>query len=182
MARLERQGRLFRRPNLATPPSPEPFDPQPIFTGLSELEANEKSQGAAKPPTVWKRISNGLLLLVEVGAVVGFIFILWSLRGSVLELNQEIAVAQQRAINIEPLPTATIPPVISMVVLPSGHQPPVEGRPIVFEEAGEIPDHLLPLVDAYVPPPIPTPSAEQPRQIKIENIEVNAPIFQGQRR
>ncbi len=68
---------------------------------------------------------------------------------------------------------------IDVVVLPSGHKPPVDGRPPEQGEAGDIPAHLLPAINAYVPPPIPTPSQEQARRVQIPAIDVDSPIFQG---
>lgn len=128
----------------------------------------------------WGNVFNRSLLFVEIAAAIGFIWIVYSLVGSLRQLNSEITQAQQDAIaNAPVIATPTLSPVIDLVLLPSGHQPPVEGQPIIYEEAGSIPSHLLPLVDAYVPPPIPTAAPEQPRQIQITKIAVNAPIFAG---
>jgi sortase A len=78
------------------------------------------------------------------------------------------------------LPTPTATPVIDLVVLPGGHKPPVEGRAPEPGEAGYIPAHLLPAVNAYEPPPIPTPGPEQARRIQIPAIDVDSSIYQGQ--
>jgi sortase A len=78
------------------------------------------------------------------------------------------------------LPTPTATPVIDLVVLPGGHKPPVEGRPPEAGEAGYIPAHLLPAVNAYQPPPLPTPGPEQARRIQIPAIDVDSSIYQGQ--
>lgn len=179
--RLRKQGRVVESKHLrqaVNQPDPE-LTRILIPNGSDSNPSQKEDEKDGERSIYWRWVVNGFLLIVEIGAVIGFVAIVWNLRGSMVELNQEIAQAQQQVINSEPIPTATLPPVISMVVLPSGHQPPVEGRPIVYEEAGDIPSHLFPLVDAYIPPPIPTPSASQPRQIKIDKIEVNAPIFQG---
>lgn len=128
----------------------------------------------------WRGLFNRSLLVVEIVAAVGFIWVVYSLVGSLRQLNTEIVEAQQEALaNIPAVATPTLSPVIDLVLLPSGHKPPVEGQPIIYEEAGGIPDHLLPLVDAYIPPPIPTPAPDHPRQIEINKIGVNAPIFEG---
>ncbi len=46
-------------------------------------------------------------------------------------------------------------------------------------EAGEIPEHLLPIIDSYIPPPVPTPGPEQARRIQIPAIDLDKPIVQG---
>jgi sortase A len=78
------------------------------------------------------------------------------------------------------LPTPTATPVIDLVVLPGGHKPPVAGRPPEPGEAGYIPAHLLPAVNNYVPPPVPTPGPEQARRIQIPAINVDSSIYLGQ--
>ncbi|MFT5193981.1 MAG: sortase A [Cellvibrionaceae bacterium] len=128
----------------------------------------------------WGWLFNRSLLLIEIAAAIGFIWIVFSLVGSLRQLNSDIAEVQQAAVSsADGVATPTLPPVIDLVLLPTGHKPPVEGQPIVYEEAAGIPEHLLPLVDAYIPPIAPTPAPEQPRQIAIAKIGVNAPIFQG---
>jgi sortase A len=70
-------------------------------------------------------------------------------------------------------------PVIDVVVLPGGHKPPIDGRIPEPGEAGDIPGHLLPIINAYEPPPIPTPGPEQARRIQIPAIDVDSPIVPG---
>ncbi|MCA9934010.1 MAG: class D sortase, partial [Anaerolineales bacterium] len=77
------------------------------------------------------------------------------------------------------LPTPTPTPIITLAVLPGGHKPPIEGLSPEPGEAGDIPAHLLPAINAYVPPPIPTPGPEQARRIQIPAIGVDKPIVQG---
>lgn len=176
LRRLSKQGRVIDTPGLSADMREGLLPSRSIIsTSANETEGDKGSATQGR----WRAFFNRSLLLVEIGAVVGFVAIVYGLFSSVQTLNREIVDVQQRVIESAPIPTATIPPVISMVVLPGGHQPPVEGRPIILEEAGHIPEHLLPLVDAYTPPVVPTPSTEQPRQIVINEINVNAPIFQG---
>jgi sortase A len=127
----------------------------------------------------WRWVANRFLLLIEVGAVVGLVVVALLVWTTARELNQEIAVVQQTQSESLALPTAAPTPVIGVAILPSGHKPPVEGRPPEPGEAGEIPAHLLPIIDAYVPPPIPTPGPEQARRIQIPAIDVDKPIVQG---
>jgi sortase A len=127
----------------------------------------------------WRWISNTVLLLVEVAAVVGLLVVIVAVWLTSRELNQELAQVQRAEAAVVALPTPTATPAIRAVVLPGGHKPPVDGRPVDFSEAGNIPSHLLPLINSYVPPPIPTPGPEQARRIQIPAINIDAPIFQG---
>ncbi len=118
-----------------------------------------------------KRILDGFLLLIEVSAVIGFIFILFNGLNLIKELNREVvAVIEQ--------PTLTPTPLIEVVVLPSGHTPPDSPGGTRFNEE-EIPTHLRPLVQSLFNAPIPTPGPEQAIRIQIPAINVDAPIVQG---
>jgi sortase A len=127
----------------------------------------------------WNRMGNRFLLLVEVAAIIGLLVVLATLWRTNRELNQELSELQRQQSQALALPTATVAPVIEVVVLPGGHRPPVEGRPPEQGEAGDIPSHLLPAINAYVPPPIPTPGPEQARRLQIPAIGVDHPIVQG---
>ncbi|MGB3715470.1 MAG: class D sortase [Candidatus Promineifilaceae bacterium] len=127
----------------------------------------------------WRPFANRFLLVVEIVAVVGLIILAYLIWQTTRELNEEIAEVQQAESASLALPTPTATPVIGVVVLPSGHIPPINGRPPEPGEAGEIPEHLLPILDAYVPPPVPTPGPEQARRIQIPAIDLDKPIVQG---
>jgi len=127
----------------------------------------------------WRWAANRLLLFLEIGVVVGLLILAFRLWSTSRELNQEIAEVQLAQVQSVALPTATAAPIIGVAVLPSGHKPPIDGRPPEPGEAGEIPSHLLPIIDSYVPPPIPTPGPEQARRIQIPVINVDKPIVQG---
>lgn len=142
------------------------------------LEGNETAETAGLS-IEWRWVFNKLLLVFEVSAVMGLIVLGFFVWGTARELNQEIASVQEAQIASVALPTATPRPVIDAVILPSGHKPPIDGRPAEPGEAGYVPEHLLPLLDAYVPPPIPTPGPEQARRVEIPSINLDAPIFQG---
>jgi len=114
---------------------------------------------------------DSVLLLVEVGAVIGFIYLVYSLFGVLRSSNQEFAEAQK-------LPTLTPTPLIMAVVLPSGHTPPDSPGGARPNEA-EIPEHLRPLVQSLASIPIPTPGPEQAIRIQIPAIGVDAPIVMG---
>lgn len=118
-----------------------------------------------------KRIFDGLLLAVEILAVVGVVFVLFNGVSLIRELNQEVASALEQ-------PTLTPTPLIMAVVLPSGHTPPNSPGGAQPNEA-EIPEHLRPLVQSLANIPIPTPGPEQAVRIQIPAIDVDAPIVQG---
>jgi sortase A len=191
LQRLKASGRLVEIAGLPAPsPDPPPLArPQATPTGAMRryaFEVDDESVNDAvletatvRRPIKWRWIMNTLLLLIEVGAVFGLVAILIGLWSTRQELNQELAQAQRQESQELALPTPTATPVIDVVILPSGHKPPVDGRPPEQGEAGDIPAHLLPAINAYVPPPIPTPSLEQARRLQIPAIDVDSPIFQG---
>ncbi|MFQ5435413.1 MAG: sortase [Anaerolineae bacterium] len=146
-----------------------------------DWEPETEPEPVSRPSTPGRarKWANRLLLLVEIGAVIGLFYILIGLIDTSNELNHELAVAQRQESQSLALPTPTATPVIDVVVLPSGHKPPIDGRSPEPGEAGDIPAHLLPIINAYVPPPIPTPGVEQARRIQIPSIDVDSPIVQG---
>jgi sortase A len=75
-------------------------------------------------------------------------------------------------------PTLSPTPLISAVVLPSGHTPPNSPEGAQPNEA-EIPEHLKPLVQSLANLPVPTPAPEQAIRIQIPAINVDAPVVQG---
>jgi sortase A len=169
LERLRDAGRLLD----AAEPSP-PRQPPPVAAAPAE---------AAGQVSVWrqrgKRLADRALVLVEVGAFLAFIFLVVSFLDTRQELNQELAELQSAQSQELVLPTPSPTPIIGVVVLPSGHKPPVEGRAPEPGEVGNIPAHLMPIINAYRPPPIPTPSPEQARRIQIPALDVDKPIVQG---
>jgi sortase A len=171
--RSDRQARLerFRKTGRVVSVSGE--DDTTPLGGLraGAFVGDQGEYGAARPRSRFRRFLDGALLLVEVGAIVGLIFILFNGMDVVRQLNQEVLAAMEQ-------PTMTPTPIISAVVLPSGHIPPnAEGgaRP----NDAEIPDHLRPLVQSLANIPIPTPGPEHAIQIQIPAIRVDAPVVQG---
>jgi sortase A len=151
-----------------------------------ELEADNASPASSindeleeRPRIQWRWVANRFLLFIEIGAVIGLITIALIIWSTTQELNREIAEVQDAQSATLALPTSTATPVIGVVILPSGHKPPINGRPPQPGEAGNIPAHLLPIIDAYDPPPIPTPGPEQARRVQIPAINVDKPIVQG---
>lgn len=176
--RAEREQRLRRAkaegriviPDNATSGS-QPSEPDQALLEASLHEGSQRS--------LWRRLADHALLLLEIVAVAALLVIIASLWGTNRQLNRELAAVQAAQSQALALPTATATPVIGVVLLPGGHAPPVDGRPPEPGEAGGIPAHLLPVVNAYVPPPIPTPGPEQARRIEIPALNADYPIVQG---
>lgn len=139
----------------------------------------EASLSPASRRPFWRWLADRGLLLLEIAAAVALLVILAGLWSTNRQLNRELAEAQAAQSQALALPTATATPTIGVVLLPGGHQPPVDGRPPEPGEAGGIPEHLLPVVNAYVPPPIPTPGPETARRLEIPALSGDYPIVQG---
>ncbi|MFQ5398210.1 MAG: sortase [Anaerolineae bacterium] len=192
LQRLKGSGRVVEVPGYPSPDSnPVPFSrppvieapvPHPALPPAGEEDALEDTDGvddaASRPAVQWWWVANKVLLAVEVAAVVGLAAVLMNLFGTSRELNQELAQIQLEEAQSLALPTPTATPIIDVAILPTGHRY-VEGRPPEPVESGNIPAHLLPAINAYVPPPIPTPAPEQARRIQIPAIDVDKPIVQG---
>ncbi|HPH94234.1 MAG TPA: class D sortase [Anaerolineaceae bacterium] len=172
--RSTRRDRLefFRRTGRVIVVAP---DPQPgISNARTEVVPGETAAEPAvvvRKPRQRMKLWDGLLLLVEVAAVIGIVLVLLSGVSMLGEINQEAISAWQ-------MPTLTPTPIISAVVLPSGHSiSAVDGKATFNND--EIPEHLRPLVQAQAEIPIPTPGVEQATRIQIPAISVYAPVVQG---
>ena len=123
------------------------------------------------PASGRRRVMDGILLVVEVLAVVGLVGVLLSGLGMLRDLNSEVATALHP---VTPLPT----PLVMAVVLPSGHTPPDAQGNTAPNEA-EIPEHLRPMMQSLANLPVPTPGIEQAIRIEIPAIKIDAPVVQG---
>lgn len=143
----------------------------------STLDGNENEQVMETPagfmPLRSRRRAwtDNLLLFVEVLAVVALVGVVLNAFSIWRTLNQEVAAAME-------LPTAAPTPLITAVVLPSGHTPPNAGNDAQFNDA-EIPEHLRPIAQSIANVPLPTASPAQGIRIQIPAINVDAPIVQG---
>jgi sortase A len=166
-ARLERLERYRKTGRVVT--LAEDYD----HTALEDLRVGPASDDseAQTPRPRRKRIFDSLLLLVEVVAVVGLIFIIFNGLELIRELNQQVVEVLEQ-------PTLTPTPLIVAVVLPSGHTPPTSPGGARPNDA-EIPEHLKPLVQSLASVAIPTPGPEQASRIQIPAIGIDAPIVQG---
>jgi sortase A len=163
-ARLERfrtTGRALDLPGHTPGEEPEWGEAAP--GGVAEMDPTRRRRRGAL---------NKVLLAVEVAALLGFAFVLVSGFGVLRDLNREVA---QVLAGAAPAPT----PIITAVVLPSGHTPPTSpGGARPNEE--EIPEHLRPLVQSVGEVAIPTPSPEQARSMWIPALwSQPAPVVQG---
>lgn len=111
------------------------------------------------------------LLIAEILAMVGLVVIIFQAFNVLNLLNKETAGALA-------MPQLTPTALITAVVLPGGHTAPVEGVEVRPNDA-EIPEHLRPLMQSYADLPIPTPGAQQARQIQIPAISLSAPVVLG---
>lgn len=132
---------------------------------------SEGAETEEEPRAPKRRVLDIFLLIVEVLAVLGLVFVLFNGLEIIRQLNQEVALALEQ-------PTLTPTPVIKAVVLPSGHTPPNAPGGAQPNQA-EIPEHLRPLVNSLANIPIPTPGPEQAIRIQIPAIGVDAPVVQG---
>jgi len=169
--RAERQTRLehYRRTGRVIQVTPPPSGGSGAENELPvALEEESVSTPVRRKRQPWL---DRLLLVVEVLAVLGLIFVLFNGVSVLRTLNQEVSSALE-------LPTLTPTPLITAVVLPSGHTPPNAPGGVQPNEA-EIPQHLRPLVQALASLPVPTPGPEQAVRIQIPAIGVDAPVVQG---
>jgi sortase A len=170
--RSSRQDRLehFRKTGRIVTVAPD-FEPSTLDDMLTSALPEIDSDDPSKPRKRRRRTLDGFLLIVEISAVLGLVFVLFNGLDIIRQLNQEVAQALEQ-------PTLTPTALVRAVVLPSGHTPPnTEGgaRP----NDAEIPEHLRPLVQSLASVPIPTPGPSQANRLQIPAIGIDAPVVQG---
>lgn len=144
---------------------------QTSISGMRSSVLPEEAVELRPAKTRSKRLIDNFLLVVEVAAVIGLVFVLFNGLELVKELNSEAA-------SFLVQPTLTPTPLIMAVVLPSGHTPPDSPGGTRPNEA-EIPEHLRPLMQSLENVPLPTPGPKQAVRIQIPAINVDAPIVMG---
>ncbi|MBN1486895.1 MAG: class D sortase [Anaerolineae bacterium] len=160
----------------STPAVPHPVTGRPPMQRsagaaryTAKIDTPVKRKRSLKLHINWGWIGDRLLLLVEILAVAGLLFVILKMSLTINELNEDSLAAY---VTLEPTPT----PLIRVAVLPGGHTPPdVDGQ----SEPAQIPAHLRDLVEAITPLPVPTPGPEQARRIVIPAIGVDAPVVDG---
>lgn len=161
---FRRNGRLVQLSSAGESPALE--DLQTALVEPPVYQSEEELHHASR-----KHLFDRLLLGVEVIAILGLVYLAFNGASLVRELNDEVSAALE-------LPTLTPTPLITAVVLPSGHTPPNSPGGARPNDA-EIPEHLRPLVQSLPAISLPTPSAEQAVRIQIPAIGVDHPIVQG---
>ncbi len=125
------------------------------------------------PRSPLRRVFDFFLLIVEVGAVLGLVYVLYNGSEILAQLNREVSQSAAAAVA-----TFTATPIVTAVVLPSGHTPPTSvegGQP----NDAEIPESLRPLVQSLPPPAIPTQGPSQALRLIIPAINIDSLIVQG---
>ncbi len=135
------------------------------------VDTRDGSDMPAAPVSPRRRFLDGVLLAVEVLAVVGIIGVLLSGFGLLQDLNREVTAALNP---VTPTPT----PLVMAVILPSGHTPP-DAQGNTRPNEAEIPEHLRPMVQSLENIPAPPPSVAQAIRIQIPSLKVDAPVVQG---
>jgi sortase A len=144
-------------------------------TSLGNLHSTYQAESDLDANLPWHkragRTLDRVFLAIEILAVIGLLFIIYSGIKVLHNLNEEFTQSLIPA-------TLTPTPLINAIVLPSGHTPPDSSQAAQPNDA-EIPAHLLPLYQSMAQLPIPTPGPEQAVQIQIPAINVDAPVVQG---
>ena len=165
--RLERFRRTGRRVELV----PDVYSPalETLYTKPIDSEVEIKRQRSI---TTRRRPADKVLVFIEVIAILGFVYFV--VNGFWLHhlLNREVSAALE-------LPALTPTPLISALVLPSGHVHIASDSDARQYNNGDIPKHLRPLVQSQVSLPIPTPAPEHGVRIQIPAIDVDAPVVHG---
>ncbi|MGD0879907.1 MAG: class D sortase [Anaerolineales bacterium] len=166
--RLERFRRSGRAVLLSPDLPPAALEEWRTQLPVDDVDSESESSGARPARRRWY---DGILLSVEILAVVGLVGLMLNWFGLLQSLNQEVVIALQQD-------TLTPTPLITAIVLPSGHTPPTAPGGAQPNEA-EIPEHLRPLVQSIADLPLPTPGPAQANRIQIQAINVDAPVVQG---
>lgn len=159
----------FRRTGRVVAVPPE----MPEETVTTRAELREAEAFYEEPPRAprTRRLGDRFLLGVEVLAVLGLIGVILGGLGILRDLNDQVAAALAPG-------TAQPTPLVTAVILPSGHTPPDELGNTRPNEA-EIPEHLRPMVQSLANLAVPTAGPEQAIRIQIPALKVDAPIVQG---
>ena len=172
-SRAGRRTRLehFRRTGRVINVQPvEGNPPEDLAAERVEDPAPESGQ-PARPRSRRRAAMDRVLFFVEILAVIGLLLVLLNGANLLRALNTEVASALDQ-------PQVTPTALITAVVLPGGHTPPVGGREPQFNEA-EIPAHLRPVVQSLAALPLPTQGPETARNIRIPAIGVDQVVMQG---
>jgi len=123
-------------------------------------------------PPAAKRPLDRLLLFLEIGAAIVFGFVVLQFVFRLQEINRD-----SLALVFSGTPSST--PLITAVVLPSGHTPPTSPGGAAPND-DEVPVNLRPLMQSYQSLVIPTHGPEQPRRLDLPSLnKINLPVVEG---
>ena len=172
--RVSRKGRLerFRQTGRALNLAPNlPDMEQQDWQSQAGSLPTEPITSAPLPRSRRRRWLDRTLFVVEILAILGLAGVLLNGMGMLRTLNEEVVAAWQQN---TPEPT----PLITAVVLPSGHVSPKESD-ISQQNWGEVPAHLQDIARSFENLPIPTTGPEAAISIRIPAIKVDSRIFPG---
>ncbi len=137
--------------------TPEPSPPERAATLLGRVNRGFWRKG-------FPRLRDRLLLLLELAALAGLIFVVYSSLSNLRLLNREVAEALEGGQAATPVATPA-------TVLPGSSLPP--------GSEGRVPNPYRHLVEPGASIPIPTPGPRQASRIVIPAIDVDAPVVEG---
>ena len=198
LERLQRTGRRIATTPPAPPPHPGKQHPAPAAILASSAAAPRADSAphyedaAVDMPALdpdrdhfWRSFVNQALVVVEVVAVLGLLYLGYQFLMSIQELETETANAQRlaEAQRSAALPTIAPTPQLTLdqVVLPGGHTPPTSPTGAQFN-LNEIPPNLLPVVQSQIFQPVinRTPQTDEtPLRLIIPKLNLNQAIVQG---
>jgi len=159
--RLAAEGRVIQQPEHHSLTGEEEALKGP-FSPVKLEPFGAKPPSKAKRKRDWARIREGVLLTLEIGALLALIVVLILSFANLRFLNREAAQALEMS---TPTPT----PVIDVTILPGRPAPP----------SGDVPASYRDLIRPMPPIPIPTPAPGAPTRIVIPAIGVDAPVVEG---
>lgn len=163
-----------------TPPAPPVTPPTAPVTTTGFRAALLRPLGGRHNTTERpraKKITDALLLGLEIVAVAGLVVVLAMSYFNLKELNSEVSVAQQQAVATIAAPPTPTPPLFDLAQLPGGHTPPTSPG----GTAPDVPLHLQkwvqPAAVKGLALAIPVEQkANAPTRLVIPKITVDAPI------
>ncbi len=180
LQRLRGEGRVIDLADLKDEPAQpdrstgEPLKPSSSYYRSGEVLDEKSSRWRLRLKFSRSRVKtwrDRFLLLVEIGAVIGLIAVIIATEQARIATNQPVITDV-----VTPMPT----PLITAVVLPSGHRPPTAPGGAAPNLLDEVPAHLRDYVQSITPMPIPTPGPGQPTRIDIPALGiVNQTIVEG---
>lgn len=155
-------------------------DPHPRFEDADDIHRADPERDR-----FWKAFVNQALLLVEVVAVLGLIYLGYTLFQSIGTLERETAEAQRAAEEQRMASIPTIAPTpqlrLEQIVLPGGHTPPTAPGGAQFN-LNEIPPNLLPVVQSQIFQPVLSRPPQTPQtalRLIIPRLNLEQTIVQG---